>query len=75
MAFVAVQEDDRNAIRESAMNEPCLLDEVCQSLGFEPFTRMAEVLERIRMLQYYSQQLIRCDQIASGLHHTGTVRV
>jgi hypothetical protein len=75
MAFVDLQEDDSNAIWESAMNELCLLDEVCKALGFEPLTRMAEILERIRMLQYYYGQLIRAEQFAEGKYHEGHVRV
>lgn len=46
------------------MMEPCLLDDVCKALGFEQGTRLVEVLERIRMLQYYYGQLNRIETIA-----------
>ena len=48
------------------MNEPCLLDEVCNALGYQPGTRMAVILERIRMLQYYIGQLNRIDMLATS---------
>lgn len=70
-----MQEDDRDPIWESTMNEPCLLDEVCKALGFAPGTRFAEVMERIRMLQYYYGQLVRAEQFTEGKYHEGYVRI
>ena len=46
-------------------NEPCVLNEICESLGLPRHTRMVEVLERIRMLQYYYGQLMRVERMAS----------
>lgn len=48
------------------MNDPCLLDEICKALGLAPMTRMVEVIERLRMLQYYYGQLLRAEMIANS---------
>jgi hypothetical protein len=55
--------------------EPCVLDNVCDVLGLPCGTRLIEVVDRIRQLQYYYRQLERVEAIACSVNGGKSVRV